>query len=162
MTFFLICIAAVLVVFVGYLVVQTRFPKIVEVVLETSKIPAGQELRIIQVTDLHNLSVPMAFLEKLKGTNPDLIAVTGDLINGTERNFDNVHRFVERLSEASEHLFFVSGNNEWEHKKYREYLKGLEQRGLVILNNASVAVSTGGIELNVVGVDDPSKRHDNL
>lgn len=144
------------------IVIETRFPKIVEVQMETNRIASRSELRILHVTDLHHLALPASFVEKLTRTKPDLIVVTGDLINGNERNFDREYSFVERLAGICPHLFFVSGNNDWEHLKYQEFLLGLEQRGMTVLNNGSCRVSTGGISVNVVGVDDPSKWHDHI
>jgi uncharacterized protein len=145
-----------------YVVIQTFFPKIHEVSLPSAKLASGRELRILQVTDLHNHRLPASFLQKLPATRPDLIAITGDLINGRERNFDNVFGLIERLAQVSPNLYYCTGNNDWEHKKRADFYRGLEERGVVVLHNKNAALTIRDLPLNIVGVDDPHTKRDRL
>ncbi|TCP59652.1 hypothetical protein EV586_101884 [Tumebacillus sp. BK434] len=159
----LLLILAVLVILVlGDVIVETRFPKIADVEVTCKGLSGGQELRILQVTDLHNMHLNDRFLERLIATLPDLVAITGDLINGQEADFHRVYRVIEKLRAACPHLYFVSGNNDWEHRRYRELAEGLRARDVHVLCNRSVELTIRGMEMIIVGVDDPHTKRDRL
>lgn len=143
-------------------IIETRYPKIVEVTIPSHKLQKGQELRILQVTDVHNLHLQEAFLQRLHAAEPHLIAMTGDLINGNERSLDRAYGLVERLRQISEGVFFVTGNNDWERKQIVPYLSGLQERGMIVLQNTSTTFLTPVGTVQIAGVDDPSTRRDNI
>jgi predicted MPP superfamily phosphohydrolase len=109
---------------IGDVIFETLFPKIERVEIRTSRLARGQELTILQVSDLHFLPLRDSFLERVKATRPDVVAITGDLVNGREQSFARVYRVIGKLREACPHVFFVSGNNDWGHRRYRELAEG--------------------------------------
>ncbi|ASS74961.1 hypothetical protein CIG75_08160 [Tumebacillus algifaecis] len=146
----------------GDVLFETLFPKINQARLRTTRLKAGQELKILHVSDLHNMRLHDRFLERVKATKPDLIAITGDLVNGQEASFDRVYRMIEKLREACRNLYFVSGNNDWEHRRYREMADELRKRGVTVLGNEHAVLTIRDMTLNIVGVDDPHTNRDRL
>ncbi|KEO82390.1 metallophosphoesterase [Tumebacillus flagellatus] len=140
-------------------VIETRFPKIVEVTVRTPKLQPGHEVRILQVTDVHNLPLTERFFLKLEEMKPDLIAMTGDLIDGAHRPFELGFRQMERLKRIARDVLFVTGNNDWEVVKFDEYMEGLRDRGVTVLANASTTVETPAGEILVAGVEDACTWH---
>ncbi|ARU63263.1 hypothetical protein CBW65_21485 [Tumebacillus avium] len=158
----LLVLLALALLVLGAVIFETFFPKIETAELACSGLAEGQELRILQVSDLHNMRLSDDYLARVKATRPDLVAITGDLINGTEPHFDRVYRVIEKLREACPHLYFVSGNNDWEHKRYREMAEGLRRRDVNVLGNGSAQLTIRDIEITIVGVDDPHTKRDRM
>jgi len=77
------------------------------------QIPATVDMDIVQLSDIHLGSVSSKFLsrivEKTNGLNPDVVLITGDLI-------DSAHRLdtaaVVTLNQLNAPVFFVTGNHE--------------------------------------------------
>ncbi|MBL0387558.1 metallophosphoesterase [Tumebacillus sp. ITR2] len=157
-----VVLAALVVALLVDVVFETRFPKIVEVTIATPKLQRGQELRILQVTDIHNLPLTEDFFEKMAGTRPDLIAMTGDLIDGAHRSFDLGFAQMERLKAMNPHVFFVTGNNDWESKRFEALMAGLRERGVIVLDNASTTLETPIGEIQIAGVDDACTWHQSV
>lgn len=160
----LMLIAAVCGALIGAVLVETRCPVVSEVEIRTRRLRAGQEVEILQVTDLHNLELPEDFLKQLSDMRPDLIAITGDLIDGEEKDFLRVYRLIDSLRQTGAPMYFCSGNNDWEHKRYREMVREMQERGVTVLGNThtTLKVRSGDVTLNIAGVDDPHTRRDNL
>jgi predicted MPP superfamily phosphohydrolase len=91
-------------------------------------------------------------VEKTNYLKPDLIAITGDLAEGSVRQFQEEVEPLRDLT-APEGVFFVTGNHEYFHD-LEGWLIRLAQMGIRVLRNERVPVGTreGGFDL--AGVDD--------
>ncbi|PWK14512.1 metallophosphoesterase [Tumebacillus permanentifrigoris] len=163
MIWFLLLIAVLLLLAVlAEVIWETSFPKVVEVTIPTPKLQRGQELRILQVTDIHNLRWSEGFWQQMQGTKPDLIAMTGDLIDGANIPFDLAFSQIERLKTIAPDVLFVTGNNDWEHKRFDDYLAGLRARGVTLMDNTSMTLATPVGDLQIVGVGDACTHHHDI
>lgn len=114
-------------------------------------------LRIVQITDLHiGLTLGRSWLEEVvdqvRHLRPDLIAVTGDLVDGSPERLLGQIEPVARLS-APLGIYFVTGNHEY-YSGVREWLPELERMGLRVLRNERVEVQRDGASFDLAGVDD--------
>lgn len=141
---------------------ETKWTRVAEVEVRTARLKGREEVKILQVTDLHNLALSDDVLLQLSAMRPDLIAITGDLIDGDEKDFSRVYRLIDALCQTGAPMYFCSGNNDWEHKRYREMLQEMQQRGVRVLGNTHTTLTVGDVTLNIAGVDDPHTRRDNL
>lgn len=144
---------------------ETHFPKVETVTLQTDKMPAGESLKILQVSDVHGMifrNNNQDFLQMIREQDADVIALTGDLVDDSTREFGAIFTFVESLVKINQNVLYISGNHEWRHPLREEILAGLEARDVVMLNNAHTQVKKGDLVFNVVGVDDPSTGHEDL
>jgi len=119
--------------------------KLVEVKLaRLPKVLSG--FTIVQITDLHigiNLGRAWAeqVVQQVNALKPDLIAITGDLVDGSP---DRLRYEVEPLADlkAPNGVFFVTGNHEY-YSGITEWIPELEKLGMRVLRNERVSVGLG-------------------
>jgi predicted MPP superfamily phosphohydrolase len=116
---------------------------------------------IAQLSDLHLDLVHgrkwlQSVVERTNALNPDLIAITGDLAEGSVAQFRNEVEPLRGLS-APEGVFFVTGNHEYFHD-LTGWLRLLGDFGIRVLRNESVAVRGDGGGFDLAGVDDHDGR----
>ncbi|WP_174614424.1 metallophosphoesterase [Virgibacillus ihumii] len=139
--------------------------KLKKVASKTDKIPAETSFSILQMTDLHNKVFGFnneQLVDIAKKANPNIIVLTGDLLDDDTKALGSVFSLVERLTANHNHVYFVSGNHDWANGRKAELLNGLHDRNVTILNNRNTQIIIGEKTLNLVGVDDPSKKHENI
>ncbi|WP_240697332.1 metallophosphoesterase [Sporolactobacillus sp. THM19-2] len=144
---------------------DTQFFKMNRVTVQSDKIHSGSEIRIVQISDLHDKVFGKnnkSFITAVEKTHADAIVLTGDLINTNTRSFTPVFSLIERISTKNKNIYFVSGNHDWTNPKYNLLLKGLQERGVRLLNNTQTQIVANGVPVNLVGVDDPSTDHEDL
>lgn len=123
-------------------------------------LPAGFEgLRIVHLSDLHGHEYgedSRALLEKVAEQRPDLIVMTGDMID-QESQLAVIPALAEGLC-AIAPTYYVTGNHEWGlGSSVVKRLKGvLEQSGVTVLSNQYEVLERGGDQLVLAGVDDPN------
>ena len=87
--------------------------------------------RIAQVSDLHNAEFGdgnQRLLDMLREAEPDMIAITGDLIDSRKTNIAVALAFAEEAVRIAP-CYYVSGNHEARVPEYRELKAGLEAAG---------------------------------
>lgn len=122
----------------------------------------GTGFRIAQLSDIHvGPTVGKAFVERMvAATNalkPDLIAITGDLVDGT---VDQLREAVAPLRnlKAKHGVFFVTGNHEY-YSGADAWIAHVESLGMRVLRNERVNID--GL-FDLAGVDDytAARMHD--
>jgi len=152
--------AAVAVVIYG-LANVARGPVVKRTTIGLPGLPAAATgYRIVQLTDVHigpllGERFARAVVAKVNALAPDLIVITGDLIDG---RLDELRAHIEPLRQlrARDGVYAVTGNHEyyWNPSAWLEHLRSL---GLQMLRNEHVAIR-GAFEL--AGVDDSSAGED--
>lgn len=125
-------------------------------------LPAPLEgFRIVQISDLHlgplaRMAQVDHVVDATNALRPDLIAVTGDLVDGEA---DGVRAKVERMASlrAAHGTFFVTGNHEY-YSGVGRWLKVIRAMGWRVLHNEHALVEHGGARLAVAGMPDPASR----
>jgi predicted MPP superfamily phosphohydrolase len=137
-----------------------RVPPVKNITVEVSGLPAEFEgYKIVQLTDMHisrlfPASWSSAVVKKANGLGADLIAITGDVIDGT---VNNRRKDVEPLRDLSapDGVYVITGNHEYffEQKKWTEHLI---QLGMKSLPNKHAVINRNGAKLLLAGVNDLS------
>ena len=120
--------------------------------------------RIAQVSDLHNAEFGggnQRLLDMLREAEPDMIAITGDLIDSRKTNIAVAMAFAEKAVRIAP-CYYVSGNHEARVSEYLELKAGLEAAGVTVLDDARVEIEIYGKIITVIGVNDPSFHADYL
>ena len=142
----------------GFLVWQQNGIRIQPVKVTASDLPAAFDgLRIVQLSDLHGKEFGAdneKLLEKVAGLQPDLIAVTGDLIDRGDQ-LAMVPALAKGLS-ASARTYYVTGNHEWAVRSVPELKQLLTDCGVRVLSNEYELWEKDGATLAVAGADDPN------
>ena len=120
--------------------------------------------RIAQVSDLHNKDFGEGYgqlLTLLSQINPDIIVVTGDLIDSRQTDLDIALEFAWQAGKIAR-VYYVSGNHEARVPEYEDLKIGLVKAGVVILENQKVEITREGESITLMGIDDPSFQEDYL
>ena len=120
--------------------------------------------RIAQVSDLHNKDFGEGYgqlLTLLSQINPDIIVVTGDLIDSRQTDLDIALEFAWQAGKIAR-VYYVSGNHEARIPEYEDLKIGLVKAGVVILENQKVQITREGESITLMGIDDPSFQEDYL
>ena len=120
--------------------------------------------RIAQVSDLHNKDFGEGYgqlLTLLSEINPDIIVVTGDLIDSRKTDLDVALEFAWQAGKIAR-VYYVSGNHEARIPEYEDLKIGLVKAGVVILENQKVQITREGESITLMGIDDPSFQEDYL
>ena len=128
----------------------------------SSKLPAAFDgLRIVQLSDLHGKEFGQdneTPLKRVAGLKPDLIAITGDLID-QEAQLEMVPALAKGLA-AIAPTYYVTGNHEWAVKQVRELKQLLSECGVRVLTNGYELWEKDGATIAIAGVDDPNGPYD--
>ena len=116
--------------------------------------------RIVQISDLHNVKFGknnQKLVDRIRECEPDMIVLTGDLVDSNHTNVDRAVQFVDEIVKICP-VYYVTGNHEYwlEKSEYYELMDGLVSAGVVILDNQVVEISRGDAKFRLVGLDDRS------
>lgn len=152
---YIILIAAILYAF-GYY--QNNDLVVSKYKISGDQIPqAFDKFRIVHISDLHNKKFgekQAKLLGEISSLSPDIIVVTGDLVDRRKYDLKRAMDFIEGALELAP-VYFVSGNHEAWSGKYDEIAQTLEQAGVQILDDRSVVLEVADEAIELIGVSDP-------
>ena len=120
--------------------------------------------RIAHISDLHNAEIGDGnekLLVILQDDEPDIIAITGDMIDSRNTNIEVALAFAEKAMKIAP-CYYVTGNHEARVSEWAELKAGLEAAGVVVLENERTEIELSGETIAILGVDDPSFHTDYL
>jgi hypothetical protein len=114
-------------------------------------------LRVVQISDLHiGQTLDGRFLERVvdqvNGLEPDVVAITGDLVDGSVSRLRDQVAPLARLR-AKLGVFYVTGNHEY-YSGPAAWERHVASLGITVLHNEHRVVRRGGSALVVAGVTD--------
>lgn len=137
-------------------------PEVTEVPVRLPGLPKALEgFTIVQLTDVHvGAIIQERFLDQLVATansaKPDLVAITGDLVDGPP---SLLGPYVARLRNLSSRhgTFFVSGNHDY-YSGWERWSKALEGMDFTLLRNRRVSIGDAAASFDLLGVEDWGTR----
>jgi len=153
---------AALSTFVGLLNAR-RLARVKSVDVPIADLPASLHgFTIVQITDIHigptikrrHLD---AIVDAVNDLDADMIAVTGDLVDGSVRHLSEHTQPMARLT-ARHGAYFVTGNHEY-YSGAVGWIAELRRLGLRVLMNEHVVLQHDGADVVVAGVTDFSAHH---
>jgi predicted MPP superfamily phosphohydrolase len=124
-------------------------------------------INIVHITDLHlghwmTLDRMLAIAEQVNALNPDILAITGDLISHLRASTPDDLTNSLKAFKAYDGIFAVLGNHDyWTHAptvRQAVYAAGNTQ----LLDNRAVVIERNGAKLYIAGVDDIWEQHHDL
>ena len=129
------------------------------VTVSSNRIPtAFNGFLIAQVSDLHNAVFGennAELLQILSECKPNIIVVTGDLVDAEHTDIDVALDFAKEAAQIAG-TYYVTGNHEGSLSQYDELKTGLESMGVVVLEDASMQLEYNGEKVTLIGLSDPS------
>ena len=114
--------------------------------------------KIAHVSDYHNAHFALnndylvSMIEKEK---PDIIALTGDIVDSHHTDVDVSIALVEKLVNVAP-CYYITGNHEaWLGEVYDKLEERMIELGVIVLRNETVQIKKGGEHINIIGIDDP-------
>jgi predicted MPP superfamily phosphohydrolase len=120
--------------------------------------PALDGLRIVQISDIHlgdNLGTHELerFVARVNALQPDLICITGDIVDSPYTDVDALLPRLARLR-AAHGVVAILGNHDHYAGAERVEAKLQQLTAFTILRDAYTSISVGGARLHIVGLDD--------
>lgn len=113
--------------------------------------------RIAQVSDLHNAEFGennTELLQMLSANAPDIIVITGDLVDAGHTDIDVTLNFVNEAVQIAP-VYYVTGNHEAALPQYDEFKAALERIGTIVLEDRAIQLQCGGEKITIIGLSDP-------
>ena len=133
--------------------------EVTEYSINSSEIPEGFDgFRIAQVSDLHNTEFGEnneKLLQMLRAAEPDIIAITGDLVDSRRTDLKVAIDFLREAVKIAP-CYYVTGNHESRIEEFAELEKQMIEIGVILLRNDSRLLEREGDRLQLMGVDDCS------
>lgn len=111
--------------------------------------------KIVHISDLHNKNFHGKLTSKIKRINPDVIFITGDLIDRRKTDVDMAVKFVKEIVTIAP-VYYVTGNHEQLSGNYKELEKELDNLHVIIMDNFYTKINCNGNELGLLGIADPA------
>ena len=160
-----VIIISVVLIFSSSLLLYCNFYLQVETIdIYTDKLSDSfNNYRIAHISDYHNRASEMIdkqIIDSLTSNAPDIIVVTGDLVDYLRTDVDIALAFVEKLCKIAP-VYYVTGNHEAtinidNEKQIQKLIDGLTLIGVTVLRNSSVEiVNENSDSFNLYGIEDP-------
>ena len=158
-------IALILFILIGWILWANTALVVNEYAIVNDRIPQGFDgFRIAQISDLHNAEFGERnekLIQLLSQTDPDIIVITGDLIDSRHTDIEIALDFARQAVKLAP-VYYVSGNHEARVREYEDLKMGLAEAGVVILENQKARITREGENITLMGIDDPSFLEDYL
>lgn len=135
-----------------------RLAKVVEVNVPIANLPKALEgFSIVQISDIHvgptiKHGYISAIVEAVNKLKPDVVAVTGDIVDGSVARLRKHVAPLGKLS-ARHGVYAVTGNHEY-YSGADAWVAELRRLGLHVLMNENAVLDHGGTDILIGGVTD--------
>lgn len=133
-------------------------PAVKSIEVPIKGLPASMDgFKLVQLTDLHAsrlLQGPwiQAIVDKTQALNPDLIVITGDLVDGTVAARHDDVAPLEKLA-APQDVYVIAGNHEY-YTQYQPWIAHFKSLGLRMLLNEHAIIEQGDAAFALAGITD--------
>ncbi|MFJ5771205.1 metallophosphoesterase [Psychrobacillus sp. NPDC093180] len=132
--------------------------KTTKITIESERIPtAFNDLKIVQISDLHDATFgenQEKLAQKVRNASPDLIFLTGDLIDSNRYDLENSLELVRQIISLAP-IYYVTGNHEIATNDVDHIKSALSDLGVHVLSNEETIIEKDGEHLRIVGIEDP-------
>ena len=154
----LLCFGLISVILIIWTIWENKALVVSGFSISSDRLPAPfSGFRIAQVSDLHNAEFGednAKLLQLLSDSEPDMIAITGDLIDVNHTDVDVAVGFAQKAALIAP-VYYVSGNHEASSSEYGTLKARLEAAGVTVLEDEAVYLERGGETIVLLGLADP-------
>ena len=114
--------------------------------------------KIAQISDFHNAQFGdhnARIVQLLAKEQPDIIVITGDLIDSNRTDIDVAVDFLAQAMQIAP-CYYVTGNHEaWIGSDYQQLEDGMVAAGVKVLHDEVISINKNGDSMQLIGLDDP-------
>ena len=155
---YVLCLLCFVIVFLGINIYQNQNIQVNEITVTSEHLPedfAGY--KVAHISDLHNEEFGEnneKLLLKIKKVKPDIIVITGDIVDSRQTNVKIAIDFINNVSEIAP-VYYVTGNHE-SRVGSENHIDSVElNENINILHNKALILEKGESKIQIIGVDDP-------
>lgn len=157
-------ISAVIVILCIWIIWSNITVRLTNIKITSSDLPAAFDgFTIAQVSDLHNAEFGddnSVLIEMLRSASPDIIAITGDIIDSEHTDIDIAIRFITNIVDIAP-CYYVTGNHEaWLGEDYSVLEDAMTDAGVTVLHDETIKLERDGQTIQLIGLDDPDFSDD--
>ncbi|MCC5896094.1 MAG: metallophosphoesterase [Alkalibacterium sp.] len=151
----IISVALFVISIAGYLIWQNNAIQLSYFNYADSALPEPfHGFKVVQVSDLHNKDFGHQLINKVTDERPDIIVVTGDVIDRNRTDVPTAIKAMEKMVEIAP-VYFVSGNHEVTSGEFEVLQSEMAKIGVVDLDNSHENLEINGSEIGLIGMEDP-------
>ena len=155
----IIILMLIIIILIPFCLFQNKHLVITTYTYESEKL--GEDLdgyRIVQISDLHNAEFGKEnkkLLETIRSCSPDIIVITGDLVDSNHTNVERAVAFVKEAVKIAP-VYYVTGNHEYwlEPSENEQMMQGILAAGACDLDDEAVCIEKGDSSFMLAGLDD--------
>lgn len=122
--------------------------------IKNTKVPdAFKGYKILQISDLHNKDFGEQLAKKSQELAPDIIVLTGDLVDSRRTNIQTALNQVEKLVDLAP-IYYVNGNHEARIDSYQDLVAGLKELKVTVLENEKLTLVKDTATIDLIGLND--------
>lgn len=155
----IIILMLIIIIFIPFCLFQNKHLVITTYTYESEKLGADLDgYRIVQISDLHNAEFGKEnkkLLETIRSCSPDIIVITGDLVDSNHTNVERAVAFVKEAVKIAP-VYYVTGNHEYwlEPSENEQMMQGILAAGACDLDDEAVCIEKGDSSFMLAGLDD--------
>ena len=157
----LLCLLCFVIAFLGWNIYQNQFIQVNEIAIKCETLPEEfVGYKIVQVSDLHNAEFGEnneGLLLLIEEKKPDIIVVTGDIVDSRRTDVQVARDFINNASEIAA-VYYVTGNHEARVSIEDEIDNVPLNENVIVLHNKDVIIEKGESGIQLIGVDDPNYK----
>lgn len=144
------------IIFIFILLYLHNYRQISQVYINKIKVASkklSKPLRITQISDFHSnklVNLDKLF-NKINEFNPDIIVLTGDLIDYKTTDLTLVFDVIRRAKSVTPRVFFVSGNHETNHRLSNDLYNELAKNEVLVLDDRTQIINIDNNTINMMG-----------
>ena len=142
------------------LYIDNTLIKVSKYEIKSDKIPKEfKNFKIVHLSDFHSYGIKKdnnKLLEKINDEHPNIIVMTGDMVNKYDRNFEKFLNLAETLSKKHD-IYYIIGNHEVRLRKddFSFIIQNLKKFGIKILSDEKITIMRKKDSINIYGIDIP-------
>ncbi len=141
-----------------FLIIDNKSIDVSEFTVSSEDLPDSFDgYKIVQISDLHDAKFGKdnrRLLKKIKKAEPDIIVITGDLVDSQRTDIEKSLNFVGEAQKIAP-CYYVAGNHENRISEYDDLIDGLTRLGVIMLDDESKEITVSGEKITICGVHDP-------
>ena len=149
----------IIIILIPFCLYQNKHLVITTYTYESEKLGADLDgYRIVQISDLHNAEFGKEnkkLLETIRSCSPDIIVITGDLVDSNHTNVERAVAFVKEAVKIAP-VYYVTGNHEYwlDLSENEQMMQGILAAGAYDLDDEAVRIEKGDSSFMLAGLDD--------